>query len=97
MTTYNDIKTIINEMSENWGEAGEAVVECAFAEHKKISMAKFLDHCTVCGGNWGGMLLSGLNELYPKTYEAIPDDMGVFAWAMICNTLILCGVESEDK
>ena len=53
----------------------------------------FLKHCTACGGNWGGMLLTGIKELWPKVWDAIPDDMGSFAWAGIINTLILCGVE----
>lgn len=57
-----------------------------------MTMDDFLKHCTACGGNWGGMLLTGLNELYPEVYDAIPDNMGHFAWNGICTTLKLLGV-----
>lgn len=59
-----------------------------------ITMDDFLKHCTACGGNWGGMLLTGLKELYPEVYNAIPDDMGHFAWRGICDTLTLLNVQS---
>ena len=57
-----------------------------------MTMNQFLDHCTTCGGNWGGMLLTGLKELYPEVYDAIPDEMGMFAWRCICDTITLLGV-----
>jgi hypothetical protein len=41
------------------------------------------------------MFLSGLEKLYPAVWEAIPDDMGLFAMADILNTLILCGVDTS--
>jgi hypothetical protein len=59
-----------------------------------MTMDEFLNHCTTCGGNWGGMLLTGLQELYPKVYEAIPDDMGMFAFRCICDTLTLLNIQS---
>lgn len=57
-----------------------------------MTMSQFLDHCTACGGNWGGMILTGLQELYPEVYDAIPDKMGMFAWRGICDTITLLGV-----
>ena len=60
-----------------------------------MTMDQFLDHCTACGGNWGGMLLTGVQKLYPEVYDAIPDDMGHFAWSGICTTIKLLGVISE--
>lgn len=60
-----------------------------------MTMKEFLNHCTACGGNWGGMLLSGLKELYPEVYDAIPDEMGSLAWAGICTTLRLLNVKDD--
>lgn len=61
-----------------------------------MTMDEFLKHCTACGGNWGGMLLTGINDLYPAVYEAIPDNMGHFAWLAICTTMKLLNIESES-
>lgn len=58
-----------------------------------MTMDEFLNHCTACGGNWGGMLLTGIQALYPEVYNAIPDDMGHFAWNSICTTIKLLGIE----
>lgn len=59
-----------------------------------MTMDEFLKHCTACGGNWGGMLLTGLKELYPEVYNTIPDEMGMFAWRGICDTLTLLSIKS---
>lgn len=76
-----------------WGDAGNAVVSAAKAVTPFGGNADaFLSHCTACGGNWGGMLLSGLRELFPAVWEAIPDDMGAYAWPGICAAVKLCGV-----
>ena len=60
-----------------------------------MTMDDFLEHCTACGGNWGGMLLTGVQKLYPEVYDSIPDDMGHFAWRNICTTLNMLGIISE--
>lgn len=62
-----------------------------------MTMEQFLDNCTACGGNWGGMLLTGIQKLYPEVYNAIPEDMGIFAWSGICRTIKLLGVECSDE
>jgi hypothetical protein len=81
---------------ENWGEDGKRVIEeCAKVTPFNDESKKFLDNCTCCGGDWGAMLLSGIKKLYPNVWEAIPDDMGIFVWGCICNTLILCGVDTS--
>ena len=54
----------------------------------------FLNYCVACGGNWGGMLLSGIKELFPDVWELIPDDMGMFAFSVICDTLRLLNIYS---
>ena len=58
-----------------------------------MTMDEFLNHCTACGGNWGGMLLTGLKKLYPEVYNAIPDNMGMFAWRGICDTITLLDIK----
>lgn len=97
MITYEMILDAQSQIIEKWGEAGKRVIE----ETAKIvpfngSSKQFLDHCTACGGDWGGMLLTGIHKLYPAVWDAIPDDMGVFAWACICSVLILCGVDTSE-
>lgn len=94
MITYEQIIDAQETLVKYWGEDGKRVIE----ETAKITpfnkdFKSFLTHCACCGGNWGAMFLSGIKELYPNVWEAIPDNMGTFAWAGICNTLILCGID----
>ena len=82
---------------ENWGDQGKEVIALAFKAKKfDGDMKAWLKFCTTCGGNWGGMLLSGVRDLYPEVWEVIPEDMGVFAFASICNLLILLGVRTWE-
>ena len=92
MTSYETIKQSIDAITTAWGDAGESVIANAFDEHRKMTFNDFLDNCVLCGGDWGKMLLSGMKQIYPKTYEAIPDEMGFNAFALISSTLALCGV-----
>ena len=81
---------------EHWKDDGVKVVDlCNKVKPFKGNSKDFLMNCTACGGNWGGMLLTGIRELYPEVYDAIPNDMGVFAWECLCNTLILLGVDTS--
>ena len=81
-------------ISALWGENVLAVIDAQ--DKVTMSMKEFLTHCTACGGNWGAMLLTGIKELFPDVYAIIPDDMGMFAWACLCNTITLLGVNSEE-
>ena len=81
LTTYND------------GEWIPVIQSCERIEPFNGKVASFLDHCTACGGNWGGMFLSGIKELWPSVYEAIPQKMGSNAFVAIAYTLTLCGVD----
>ena len=81
-------------LSNFWGDNILTVIDRQ--QTKPMPMKDFLDHCIACGGNWGGMLLTGIRELYPAVYDAIPDNMGHFAWRGICTTLKLLGVIIED-
>ena len=77
-----------------WGENGKKVLEAIARQNiKAMSGDEFLSHCTACGGNWGGMLLTGIKELYPGVYEAIPDQMGRNAFFVICAILDLLQVD----
>lgn len=82
-----------------WGHEDTAKVMTAIENDNTDSMlfSEFLDHCTATGGNWNKMLLTGIYELYPKVWEAIPDDMGVNAFSCLCAVLELCGVESKEE
>lgn len=33
----------------------------------------FLSHCVACGGDWTSMLASGVKELWPEEYDALPE------------------------
>lgn len=88
----NEIRAFIQE---HWGDAVLTAIDAEPA--LQMSFDEFLDHCTAHGGNWGGMLLSGLKKLRPKVWNAIPDKMGPFSWALICGTIKLCGVSPLDK
>lgn len=96
MITYEMIIDAQKNLVEYWGEDGKKVIEeCVKVTPFNGSSKIFLNNCTCCGGDWGGMLLSGIQKLYPSVWEAIPKDMGTFAWGGICNTLILCGVDTS--
>ena len=96
MITYEMIKDAQEMLIEYWGESGKRIIEtCHQFEPLNMDCKEFLNHCTAHGGNWGGMLLSGLLELRPTVWGMIPDDMGVMAWGCICSTLILCGVDTS--
>lgn len=89
--TLEDLTYLI----ENWGTDGIAVFVACYPENFNDSFDHFLDHCYCCGGNWGGMLLSGIRELYPAVYAAIPNKMGPHAFECICKVLVLLGVKMD--
>ena len=77
-----------------WGEDGKKVLEAiARQDIKAMSGDEFMSHCTACGGNWGGMFLTGIRALYPGVYEAIPEQMGKNAFFVICAVLDLLQVD----
>ena len=97
MITFKMIQDAQNQIIDSWGEAGEKVIEeCAkVMPFNNVSKA-FLEHCTACGGNWCGMLLSGIRKLYPEVWDAIPGVLGAYAFNNICSVLILCGVDTTE-
>jgi hypothetical protein len=61
-----------------------------------MTMDDFLsNHCYACGGNWGAMLLTGIKALYPDVYDAIPDNMGHYAFRCLCTVLELLQIKGD--
>lgn len=81
----------IMTVKEAWGD--DILAIAALTNKRKMTFDEFLTHCTPCGGNWGGMLLTGIKKLYPEVWDIIPENMGINAWNTICNLLILLGVD----
>ena len=97
MIGYNEIIEAQNYLVKNWEEDGKKVIEACFHVNPfNDTFSNFLSNCSACGGNWGGMLLTGIRKVFPTVYEVIPNDMGVFAWACLCYTLMLCGVDTSE-
>lgn len=94
--TISELKNLSDRdfISALWGNDILTVID----RQTKVNMTcdEFLTHCTACGGNWGGMLLTGLKELFPEVWDAIPDEMGMFAWQCICTTLFLLGINTKE-
>lgn len=91
---YTDIIYYMSLLAKEWGKDGENVVaECFKANTRKMSCNDFLENCSACGGNWGGMLLTGVKRLYPEVWDAIPNDMGHNAWGCIVATLKLLKID----
>jgi len=103
MITADDIRKAEQHLIDEWGaEIGGRVVNEACLVRKvapfKGGTREFLDHCVCCGGDWGAMFLSGLEEIYPCVYAAIPDCMGATgseAFINILYVLMLCGVDTS--
>ena len=103
MITIDDIRKAEQHIIDEWGaDVGGNVVHTAYNIRHTTPFnggtKEFLDHCVCCGGNWGGMFLSGLEKLYPSVYAAIPDNMGATgneAFINIIYVMMLCGVDTS--
>ena len=79
-----------------WGIDGYAILKYIDTiETPAMTYDEFTPHCIACGGNWGGMLLTGIKALYPTVWKMIPNDMGIFAWTAICETLTVLNIKGE--
>lgn len=79
---------------EQWKDRGKSIVDyITTLDTAPKTLDSFWKHCTACGGNWGGMILTGIKELYPELWKMIPDNMGVFAFSVLCEVLNLLGYE----
>lgn len=36
-----------------------------------MTMKEFMENCTGCGGNWGKMLLTGIERVFPNDYSEV--------------------------
>ena len=80
---------------DDWRESGERVAEAAArAKSYNDSFEKFWrEDCNSRGGSIEQIMLSGIRALWPEVYAAMPEDLGLFAYARICSVLVLCGVQ----
>ena len=79
-----------------WKEDGIRVLEAIERQNAEpMTMSSFLGDCYSYGGDWGAMLLTGVEALYPEVYEAIPEDMGHFAFRCISTVLELLNIRAE--
>lgn len=85
----------IELLIEHWGkETTSQIIQAIDTCHPdEMTMDDFMPHCIACGGNWGGMLLSGVKQLYPSVWDAIPSDMGNYAWCCILCVISLLKIE----
>ena len=97
MITYDMIIEAQDYLVENWGEDGKRIIEAAFAVNPfQGTTTDFLNYCIACGGDWGQMFLTGIQELYPEVHNVIPKKMGASAFECLCYILILCGVDTSE-
>lgn len=69
-----------------------------------MSMEEFVTHCTACGGNWGAMLLTGIQKVFPEHYKEVNEhynnmdfcDGGMQAFCYLCDWLAEHGVYTEE-
>ena len=83
------------DIEKHWGSEVLTVIDRQTVH--PMTLKEFLTHCTACGGNWGGMFLSGINDIWPEVYDAIPSWMGSFAFSCICSTMNLLGVDTSGE
>lgn len=91
--------TILDAFDIVRGRWGDAVAEEIIrAEAKPMKFDTYLSkYCFACGGDLGGMLLSGVHELYPEVWDAIPEHMGVNCFNTITLLLVALGIEGIDE
>ena len=86
-------------LRERWGDAADLVIaECSKVNFNGNS-GDFVKHCVACGGNWAGMLLTGIQALFPDVYAVIPEKLGrngAEAFENVCCVLQLCGVNTAE-
>ena len=94
---YDEMKEKQEFIVENWKEDGKKVIETIWKQEKrKMKVNEFLDNCSCCGGNWAGMLLTGIKRLYPEVYNAIPNSLGKYAFILIVNVIELLEIDCSE-
>jgi len=95
MITYEEA---IEVLGNAWGM--DFVKACIKRSAPYMRIDDFLSHCIACGGNWGGMFLTGVQELYPEIYDLVPDKLGKNgndAFVNICHLLTLLNVDWREE
>ena len=82
-------------ISDRWGQHILDVIDCTHTVPMSFK-DEFLPNCTACGGNWSGILLTGIYKLWPNVWDAIPEDMGLNAWGCICTMLQLLQIDTAN-
>jgi hypothetical protein len=102
--TASEITEIYSDIISLWGEeTGNNVIVAIHEAPKyrgdnKLSWDEFLDYCTACGGDWVGMICSGLMKIAPAVWEALPQYLGnpFKAFSTLTNIVYLLGVTVPD-
>ena len=55
-----------------------------------MTIKDFLSHCEARGGDWTGMIGSGIKALWPDDYAALPD---TFSFKQVLDILTKHGVD----
>lgn len=97
MITYEDVVEARRFLINEWGDDGKCVIQECLKSRMPMMGDEFFNHCVACGGNWSGMLLTGIKELFPRVWEAIPDEMGKHSFSCLSYVLMLCGVDFWEK
>lgn len=95
MNKFEAMVKAMEFITAQWGEKVADDIYCAAIDqnqYQEMSLRDFLSNCTACGGNWGGMLLTGIKKVYPLVWNIIPDDMGMNVFTCLCAVLEVCGV-----
>lgn len=95
MISGKDFIDAIMVVKKEWGD--NVLAMTCLVKKTPMTFGQFLDHCTVCGGNWSGMLLTGIRRLWPEVWDVIPDNMGRNSYITLCNLLILLGVDISEE
>lgn len=96
MITYEDFEDAQNFLVKEWGDDGKRVIEECLRSRIPMTGGDFLDCCVACGGDWNGMLLTGIKELFPRVWNAIPEEMGKHSFSCLSYVLKLCGVDFQE-
>ena len=96
MMTDTEMMKMYQTLSERWGDKVVLAIHNA-PKQTGMKFETFLNYCTACGGNWGGMLLTGVKHFWPEVYDAIPKKKKNNNWECICVTIRLLGVDTSSE
>lgn len=86
------MENYFDEIVIAWGrDTANAIAEIKAKIGNAFEMPQknFLSHCAACGGNWTGMLCTGIEDISPELYNALPEDLGVDGETAFLNIISL--------